>query len=73
MPTHRCRASLQANTHTSYISEMWFDMYLENRDPFPLNVTPQLTWKDDDDPDKNEQVRRWPQSCRVVMALGLLQ
>jgi len=43
------------NSHTSYISDMWYDMYLKNRDPFPLNLTPQLTWKADEIPEKNEQ------------------
>jgi carnitine O-palmitoyltransferase 2 len=43
------------NPHTSYISEMWYDMYLRNRDPFPMNLTPQLTWKADEIAGKNEQ------------------
>jgi carnitine O-palmitoyltransferase 2 len=46
------------NKHTNYISEMWYDMYLENRDSFPLNLTPQLTWKMDENPAKNEQAVR---------------
>jgi hypothetical protein len=31
-------------------------MYLKNRDPFPLNLTPYLGWKDHENPAKNEQV-----------------
>ena len=46
----------KANKHTSYLNEMWYDMYLRNRDSFPLNLTPQLTWKDPSDPRKQDQV-----------------
>lgn len=35
------------HSDTSYIAEMWYDMYLENRDPLPLNLNPQLSWRDD--------------------------
>lgn len=48
----------KSNAHTSYISEFWYDMYLKNRDPFPLNLTPQLTWKATEDPLKERQVQR---------------
>ena len=33
-------------------------MYLENRAAFPLNLSPQLTWKDDPDAAKMEQAAR---------------
>jgi len=36
-----------ANPRTSYISAMWYDMYLRNRDALPLNLNPQLTWLDE--------------------------
>jgi hypothetical protein len=28
------------NKHTSYISAWWFDMYLKDRNPVPINVNP---------------------------------
>ncbi|CAG0892441.1 unnamed protein product [Cyprideis torosa] len=34
-----------ANKHTSYISPMWFDMYLCDRRPLVLNHNPCLVWK----------------------------
>lgn len=34
---------------------MWYDMYLRNRASFPINLTPQLTWMQDENPQKNEQ------------------
>lgn len=30
------------NKHTSYISEPWFDMYLSDRSPLPINYNPCL-------------------------------
>lgn len=47
-----------AHPETSYISGPWYDMYLENRDAFPLNLSPQLTWKDDPDAAKMGQTAR---------------
>ncbi|XP_049316344.1 carnitine O-palmitoyltransferase 2, mitochondrial isoform X1 [Bactrocera dorsalis] len=35
------------NRHTSYISEPWFDMYLRDRSPLPLNYNPLLIMKHD--------------------------
>jgi hypothetical protein len=35
-------------------------MYLKNRDPFPLNLTPYLSWKKHADAAKNEQVKAPP-------------
>jgi carnitine O-palmitoyltransferase 2 len=43
---------------TSYISQMWYEMYLQNRDPLPLNLAPQITWLDHADPRMNDQVTR---------------
>ncbi|XP_075151227.1 carnitine palmitoyltransferase 2 [Haematobia irritans] len=37
----------EANKHTSYISEPWFDMYLRDRSPLPLNYNPLLGIKND--------------------------
>ena len=50
-----------ANPHTSYFSEWWFDMYLSDRQPLPINYNPQLTFKMDPagaDSPKNGQVAR---------------
>lgn len=57
----------KAHPDTSYISKMWFDMYLENRDPLPLNLTPQLTWKADPEPAKNE----WCQLSANLLAAAV--
>jgi hypothetical protein len=35
-----------AHPETSYISAMWYDMYLASREPLLLNMNPQLTWLD---------------------------
>lgn len=43
------------NKHTSFISDMWYDMYLENRASLPINITPHITWAQDPIPSKNEQ------------------
>jgi len=64
----------QPNTHTqpyffthtavfftprlSAAQEPWSLMYLEGRDSLPINVSPQLTFKDDPVPAKNEQATR---------------
>ena len=52
------KASAAAAPHTSYISEAWFDAYLTNRAPLPLNLNPQLTWRDDARPGMQAQVAR---------------
>ena len=44
--------------YTSWISKHWFDMYLETRDALMINVTPQLTFKDEENPRKMEQATR---------------
>ncbi|XP_059611448.1 carnitine O-palmitoyltransferase 2, mitochondrial [Phlebotomus argentipes] len=41
----RLKAQDAANQHTSYISEPWFDMYLSDRAPLPVNYTPLLGMK----------------------------
>ena len=51
-------ASAAAQPHTSYISEAWFDAYLTNRAPLPLNLNPQLTWRDDPRPAMQAQAAR---------------
>ena len=30
---------------TSYIADLWYDEYLHHREPLPLNLNPQLTWR----------------------------
>ncbi|ALC43004.1 CG2107 [Drosophila busckii] len=47
-----------ANKHTSYISEPWFDMYLADRAPLPLNYNPLLVMKPDERPQYQQQVAR---------------
>ena len=54
----RLVASAAAKPHTSYISEAWFDAYLTNRSPLPLNLNPQLTWRDDPRPAMQAQAAR---------------
>ena len=44
--------------YSSFITDAWFDMYLCNRDPLPLNINPQLTFHDDPIPEKNDQATR---------------
>ncbi|EDW93877.1 carnitine O-palmitoyltransferase 2, mitochondrial [Drosophila yakuba] len=46
------------NKHTSYISEPWFDMYLADRAPLPLNYNPLLVMKSDTRPEYQQQVVR---------------
>lgn len=45
------------NLHTSFISELWFDMYLTDRLPCPINYNPFLVYAPDPDPAYNNQVR----------------
>lgn len=47
-----------ANKHTSYISKPWFDMYLSDRRPLPLNYNPALVMKLDSRPEYNDQLTR---------------
>uniref|UniRef100_A0A182RSJ5 Choline/carnitine acyltransferase domain-containing protein n=1 Tax=Anopheles funestus TaxID=62324 RepID=A0A182RSJ5_ANOFN len=46
------------NKHTSYISEPWFDMYLRDRAPLPLNYNPLLMMNPDPRPAFNDPVLR---------------
>uniref|UniRef100_A0A1I8QD12 Choline/carnitine acyltransferase domain-containing protein n=1 Tax=Stomoxys calcitrans TaxID=35570 RepID=A0A1I8QD12_STOCA len=46
----------EANKHTSYISEPWFDMYLRDRSPLPLNYNPLLAMKNDTRPQYQHQL-----------------
>ncbi|EDW19649.1 carnitine O-palmitoyltransferase 2, mitochondrial [Drosophila mojavensis] len=47
-----------ANKHTSYISQPWFDMYLSDRAPLPLNYNPLLVMRGDPRPEYQPQVTR---------------
>lgn len=47
-----------ANKHTSYISEPWFDMYLRDRAPLPVNYNPVLIMNKDSKPEYNNQLIR---------------
>ncbi|XP_055636894.1 carnitine O-palmitoyltransferase 2, mitochondrial [Toxorhynchites rutilus septentrionalis] len=46
------------NKHTSYISEPWFDMYLRDRVPLPINYNPLLMMNPDPRPEYNNQLVR---------------
>lgn len=48
----------KANKHTSYISEPWFDMYLRDRAPLPVNYNPLLMMKPDEKAEYNKPVLR---------------
>lgn len=39
----------KANPHTSYISADWFDLYLRDRSPLPINYNPALVTREDTD------------------------
>ena len=45
-----------ANKHTSYISEPWFDMYLRDRKPLPINYNPFLVFSPEDKQQYNGQL-----------------
>ncbi|XP_071561686.1 carnitine O-palmitoyltransferase 2, mitochondrial [Temnothorax nylanderi] len=44
------------NSHTSYISEPWFDMYLQDRKPLPINYNPFLVFVPESDPKYDAQL-----------------
>lgn len=46
------------NKHTSYISEPWFDMYLRDRVPLPINYNPLLVFVDDPKKEYSSQLIR---------------
>ncbi|XP_068632490.1 carnitine O-palmitoyltransferase 2, mitochondrial [Battus philenor] len=48
----------KANKHTSYISEYWFDLYLRDRVPLPINYNPLLVFQNDVKPEYNNQLIR---------------
>ncbi|XP_008217123.1 carnitine O-palmitoyltransferase 2, mitochondrial isoform X1 [Nasonia vitripennis] len=45
-----------AKQHTSYISEPWFDMYLRDRRPLPINYNPFLVFSPEDNEQYNSQL-----------------
>ena len=57
---HAQLSTLRDTTHrdSSYISEPWFDMYLENRSPVAVHINPALTWIDDPGAGKSDQAVR---------------
>ncbi|XP_034655684.1 carnitine O-palmitoyltransferase 2, mitochondrial [Drosophila subobscura] len=54
----KLKAHDAANKHTSYITQPWFDMYLADRAPLPLNYNPLLVMKSDTRPEYQQQVVR---------------
>lgn len=46
------------NKHTSYISELWFDMYLKDRIPLPINYNPMIVLHNHKNLDYNDQILR---------------
>ncbi|XP_054005673.1 carnitine O-palmitoyltransferase 2, mitochondrial [Hylaeus anthracinus] len=44
------------NLHTSYISEPWFDMYLRDRKPLPINYNPFIVFAPEDNSLYNAQL-----------------
>lgn len=44
------------NSNTSYISEPWFDMYLQDRKPLPINYNPFLVFVPESDPKYDVQL-----------------
>lgn len=45
-------------TYSSYISELWFDMYLKDRRPLPINSNPHLAFADDEGAGRSGQAER---------------
>ncbi|XP_047986179.1 carnitine O-palmitoyltransferase 2, mitochondrial [Leguminivora glycinivorella] len=48
----------KANKHTSYISDYWFDIYLRDRKPLPINYNPLIVFQNDTRPEYNNQLIR---------------
>lgn len=46
------------NKHTSYISEYWFDLYLRDRLPLPINYNPLIVFQNDSKIGYNNQLVR---------------
>lgn len=61
------------NKHTSYISDYWFDLYLRDRSPLPINYNPLLVLQNDVRPEYNNQLVRATNllisAVRFVMSL----
>ncbi|XP_051164325.1 carnitine O-palmitoyltransferase 2, mitochondrial-like isoform X2 [Leptopilina boulardi] len=49
-------ATDKKNRHTSYISEYWYDMYLRDRKPLPINYNPILVYNQETDERYNDQL-----------------
>jgi len=50
------RKTDKQNKHTSYISKMWFDMYLKDRAPLPINYNPFIVFHNDSRIEYNDQL-----------------
>lgn len=61
----------KANLETSYISLPWFDMYLSDRRPLPINYNPVLIMKPDTRPEYNNQLTKT--ANLVVTALRFMR
>lgn len=48
----------KANKHTSYISDYWFDLYLRDRVPLPINYNPLVVFQNDTKEAYNDQLIR---------------
>lgn len=48
----------EKNKHTSYISELWFDKYLSDRVPLPINYNPQIVFVNENKPGYGTQLIR---------------
>lgn len=46
------------NLHTSYISDLWFDTYLRDRKPIPINYNPVIVMHNDQREEYNNQLIR---------------
>ncbi|KAM3722220.1 Carnitine O-palmitoyltransferase 2 [Dirofilaria immitis] len=58
------------NLHTSYISEPWFDMYLSDRIPCPINYNPFMVYAADPDPVYNDQLTR---ATNLIISYGRIK
>ncbi|EFO22172.2 choline/Carnitine O-acyltransferase [Loa loa] len=58
------------NLHTSFISEPWFDMYLSDRLPCPINYNPFMVYAPDPDPAYNDQLTR---ATNLIISYGRIK
>uniref|UniRef100_A0AAF5Q2Q0 Carn_acyltransf domain-containing protein n=1 Tax=Wuchereria bancrofti TaxID=6293 RepID=A0AAF5Q2Q0_WUCBA len=58
------------NLHTSFISEPWFDMYLSDRLPCPVNYNPFMVYAPDPDPVYNDQLTR---ATNLIISYGRIK